>query len=160
MENNTEALIEGEDAKKKSANSEMGLEEVKNILSSLSLASVTIRDFLVVMRSDFDHTIAGEPYTGLLLLLNITTWKYFCRIWNQTVATGILVKEDQLVEVCKNHFCQGRPCLGCPHPGTRKYLKENFLISQTPVPFGLPRCPCIPCRARSWGCMFGSSIST
>ena len=67
---------------------ELGPEEVVNILTSVSLASVTVGDFLVVMRSDFDLTISGEPYTGLLMLLNKKTGKYFSRIWNQTIATG------------------------------------------------------------------------
>ena len=44
--------------------------EVVNFLSAVSLVSVSIRDFLVIMRSDFDLTISGEPYTGLTLLLN------------------------------------------------------------------------------------------
>ena len=62
--------------------------EVVNFLSAVSLVSVSIRDFLVIMRSDFDLTISGEPYTGLVLLLHMTTGKYLSRIWNQTVATA------------------------------------------------------------------------
>ena len=50
---------------------EVGIEDIVNLLSSASLVSVTVGDFLVIMRSEFDLTISGEPYTGLLLLLNL-----------------------------------------------------------------------------------------
>ena len=38
-------------------------------------------------------------------------------------------------EVCKGHFGQGRPCLGCPE-AERDALAAGpeFLVSQTPVP--------------------------
>lgn len=117
----------------------MGLSEVMNLLSSVSLASVTIGDFLVVMRSDFDLTISGEPYTGLVLLLNLVTGRFMSRIWNQTVATGTLVKASDLMEACENLFGQGRPCLGCPQGGNFKHRKKEFLISQTPIPRKIAR---------------------
>ena len=124
----------GDEGIKTETKLEMGLHEVVTTLSSVSLASVTIGDFLVVMRSDFDLTISGEPYTGLVLLLNLTTGKFMSRIWNQTVATGTLVKPSDLMEACENLFGQGRPCLGCPQGGNFKHGKEEFLISQTPIP--------------------------
>ena len=68
------------------------------ILSSLSLTSVTIGDFLVIMRSKFDLTISGEPYIGLVLLLNLKDGTYISRIWNQTVASGNVERPDQLRE--------------------------------------------------------------
>ena len=120
------------DIKKDDTQLKIGLDEVLNTLSSLSLASVTIGDFLVIMKSDFDLTISGEPYTGLLMLLNLTTGKYLSRIWNQTVATGIIVKVEHLVEACQNVFVQGRPCLG--FPDVDKHVKQECLISQTPIP--------------------------
>ena len=116
------------DIKKDDTKLIIGLDEVLNTLSSLSLASVTIGDFLVIMRSDFDLTISGEPYTGLVLLLNLKTGKYFSRIWNQTVATGIVVKECQLVEACENLFDQGRPCLGCPEGSKYECVKHHFWL--------------------------------
>merc|ERR1712223_1965827 len=87
---------------------ELGLQVVQNTLSSMSLVSVTIGDFLAVMRSDFDLTISGQPYTGLVMLLNLKTGKYLSRIWNQTVATGVIVKVEHLMEACQNIFGQGR----------------------------------------------------
>ena len=113
---------------------ELGLEEAKAILSSLSLTSVTVGDFLVVMRSDFDIIISGEPYIGLVLLLDIRAGKFLCRIWNQTVKTGILECADEFTEVCKDLFGQGRPCLGCPEEEKDQLVKHEFLISQTPIP--------------------------
>ena len=40
-------------------------EEVFSILSSLTLTSVTLGDFLVINRSNFDVMISEEPYIGL-----------------------------------------------------------------------------------------------
>ena len=40
-------------------------EEVFSILSSLTLSSVTLGDFLVINRSNFDVMISEEPYIGL-----------------------------------------------------------------------------------------------
>ena len=134
MEINTASAMGEEGIKSEETKLEIGLEDVTNILSSMSLASVSIGNFLVVMRSNFDLTISGEPYTGLVLLLNLRTGKYFSRIWNQTVATGNVVQEDQLIEACEIHFGQGRPCLGRPEEDKNKYVKEEFLISQTPIP--------------------------
>ena len=122
------------DILREEAKLEFDLEEVMDILSSVSLTSVVIRDFLVVMKSDFDLTITGEPFIGLTLLLNLKTGKYLSRIWNQTVATGNIVRADQFTEVCKDHFCQGRPCLGCPVKMKDEIGEKGFLISQTPIP--------------------------
>ena len=121
-----------EGVKREDIQLEMGLEDILSTLSSMSLASVTIGEFLVVMKSDFDLIISGEPYTGLVLLLNLTTGKFLSRIWNQSVATGTIGTVKQLVEACENHFGQGRPCLGRPEEVNNKH--GEFIISQTPVP--------------------------
>ena len=55
------------------------LEEAKGILASLSLTSVTFEDYLIVLRSEFDVNILGQPYLALMLLFNVksgkTCWK-------------------------------------------------------------------------------------
>ena len=113
---------------------ELGHEETMAVFSSLSLTSVTVGKFLVVMKSDFDLTISEEPYIGLVMLLNQKTGRYFSRIWNETVATGNIVGPGQLLEVCEEHFSQGRPCLGCPDEDEEKLCRKDFLVSQTPIP--------------------------
>ena len=55
---------------------EFDLEEAKGILASLSLTSVTFEDYLIVMRSEFDVNILGQPYLALMLLFNIKSGKY------------------------------------------------------------------------------------
>merc|ERR1712066_1054931 len=112
----------------------MDVKEAAGILSSLSLTSVMIGDFLVVMRSEFDLSISGEPYIGLALLLNLKSGRYLSRIWNQTVASGNIARGYQLAEVCKQHFGQGTPCLGHPEEERDILRKKKFLVSQTPVP--------------------------
>ena len=110
------------------------LHEAMGILSSLSLTSVTLGDFLVVNRSDFDVIISDEPYIALQLLLNLKTGRYLSRIWNQTVAVGHIVTAQQLRDICNNLFDQGRPCLGCPEGARDTLDRQDFLVSQTPVP--------------------------
>ena len=115
---------------------EFGLDEAVDILSSLTLTSVTIGTYLVVMRSEFDLTISDQPYIGLTLLLDLRTGKYISRIWNQTVALGDVAKGDHFKEACERHFGQGKPCLGFPDKEKEKSEVGTlgFLISQTPIP--------------------------
>ena len=92
-------IMEEEEIKREAAVLEFGLDTALGILSTLSLTSVTIGDYLVVMRTEFDLTISGEPYIGLVLLLKISNRTYISRIWNQTVASGSVEGPDQLREV-------------------------------------------------------------
>ena len=95
--------------------------------------SVTFRDYLVVMRSDFDVTIEGEPYLALMLLYNTRDGKFMARIWNQTVFTGSAPNLEQFVEACEKHF-SGKPCLGYPQVEEDEHSMQQFIISQTPIP--------------------------
>ena len=47
-----------------------GADQAVKVLSSLSLTSVAVQDWLVVMSADFDVTISGEPHLVLMLLYN------------------------------------------------------------------------------------------
>ena len=118
---------------------DFSLHEAMGILSSLSLTSITLGNFLVVNRSDFDVIIAEEPYIGIQLLLNLRTGRYLSRIWNQTVARGDIVTAQQLTDICNNLFDQGRPCLGCPEDTRDASEKQDFLISHTPIPRKIAR---------------------
>ena len=46
------------------------LSEARMALVELSLTSVTYGDFLVVLSSNFDAVIVGEPHLALMLLFN------------------------------------------------------------------------------------------
>ena len=93
---------------------QINLLEVKHVISTLDLTSVKVGNCLVIMRSEFDLSLSGEPYIALMLLVDLTSGKYISRVWNQTVATGSARDKGKLMEACKNIFCQGRPCLGLP----------------------------------------------
>ena len=54
----------------------------------MSLTSITFGDFLVVMRSDFDVNIYGEPYHAITLLYNVDTRQYLARYVREDVETG------------------------------------------------------------------------
>ena len=77
------------------------------MLASLSLTSVTFGRFLLVMRSECDVIIGGEPYVALMLWLNVDTGKFITRIWNQSVSTGDAPNLNQFMEACQTHFGQG-----------------------------------------------------
>ena len=94
------------------------LDEAQHTISELTLTSVRMKDFLVVMKSDFDFTISGEPYIAFMLLLDLKTGKYVSRLWNQTIATGTALRKEELLEACRSLFCQGRPCFGYPITAT------------------------------------------
>ena len=53
----------------------LSLDEIDSILFSLSLTSVTLGKYMVIMRSDFELTISGEPYTALVLLCGV--WQIY-----------------------------------------------------------------------------------
>ena len=84
------------------------LEEAKGVLASLSLTSVTFGRYLLVMRSECDVIIAGEPYVALMLWLDVQTGKFITRVWNQSISTGDASSIDQFVDACQTHFGQGK----------------------------------------------------
>ena len=106
--------------------SRIDLEEAKGVLASLSLTSVTFGRFLLVMRSECDVIIAGEPYVALMLWLDVQTGKFITRVWNQSVSTGDAATLDQFVEACQTHFGQGKSS-GCPIK-IRIWMSELKLI--------------------------------
>ena len=103
-------------------------------IAELSLSSLVLGDYLVIVKSDFDLVISEEPYLALMLLLNTRTGKYIARIWNQTVSTGILSSADQLRVACVKHF-EHRPCMGCPlSDNEHEETGSDLLTSHTPIP--------------------------
>ena len=88
------------------------LDEMRTALSEMSLASITIGEYLVVMNADFDAVVHGEPYLAITLLFNLRSRRFLARIWNRTVRLGEADRLEQFVSACRIHFGQGRPCLG------------------------------------------------
>ena len=72
------------------------IEDARRIISSQSLSSFKLGDFLVITNSSFDITICDEPYLALLLLYNLKCGKFIARIWNQTVEFGWAHKGHEL----------------------------------------------------------------
>ena len=112
---------------------DLNLEEVRGSLASLSLASVVIGDYLVVMKSEFEVFIDGEPYLALMLLFNKKSGFYKLKLWNQTILAGKNQSEDHLIEVCKQHFSQNKPCIGFPQE-VEECSQYERPLSQTPIP--------------------------
>ena len=111
-----------------------GQAEVESVCGRLSLSSVSLGKYLVVMRSGFDVVIAGEPYLALMLLLELDSGKFLTRIWNQTITRGCALSLEGFVEACETFFARnGKPCLGLPEDEDEQVM-QDFLVSQTPVP--------------------------
>ena len=49
------------------------------LATTTSLASLTMGDYVVVMNSDFDLTVRGEPYLALMFLLNAKNGRFMAR---------------------------------------------------------------------------------
>ena len=108
------------------------LEEAKGILASLSLTSVSFEDYLIILRSEFDVSILGQPYLALMLLFNVKSGKYISRIWNQTTSVGTAHTLEQFMEACQDLFGQGKPCVGCIED-EEGHVNHGYLVSHTPV---------------------------
>ena len=57
--------------------------EAQGALAAVALTSVAVGEYLLVLRSQFDVFVAGEPYPALMVLYNTTSGKVLRRIWNQ-----------------------------------------------------------------------------
>ena len=112
--------------------SRFDLEEAKGILASLSLTSVNFEDYLIILRSEFDVNILGQPYLALMLLFNVKSGEYISRIWNQTTSVGTAHTLEQFMEACQDLFGQGKPCVGCIED-EEGHVADGFLVSHTPV---------------------------
>ena len=112
---------------------QFNVDEARAAIDRLALMSAPAGDYLIVMNYGPDLTISDEPYFSLMLLINTKSGKYIRRMWNQTVAQGEMTTVEQVVELCKIHFYQGRPCIGYPMGDINEEF-HGFIISQTPVP--------------------------
>ena len=118
---------------------ELKLEEAVSVLQNLSLKWLTIGDYVVVMNSQVDATIGGEPYLALQLWFNVKSGKVIRRIWDQTVALEKVNNGKEFREACMSHF-NGRPCIGnLTHADVNEASPHDFVISQTPVPRRISR---------------------
>ena len=109
------------------------IQDISTAVNDLSLTTLLVGDFLVIVNTKPDVIIIDEPYLALMILLERKSGRYIRRIWNRTVGDGKLHSTDEIVELCKKHFFQGKPCLGCPWQGNEEDCK-GFLITQTPIP--------------------------
>ena len=82
----------------------VNLDEALTILGRLSLRWVTVGGYVVIMNSQVDATIGGEPYLALQLWFNVKSGKIIRRIWDQTVAVEEVSNGLEFREACMSHF--------------------------------------------------------
>ena len=118
QENGGTEAAQNNDAKKPSYSQA----EAETICSHLSLSSVSLGRYLVLLKSDFDVDIAGEPYLALALLLNLDSGKFFTRVCDQTVTRGHAHSRTPVclaLTRCREHpllFSTGRSTCVCIFP--------------------------------------------
>ena len=112
----------------KEKTNQFDLSEAKRALAALKLECLTIGDYLVVVRSEFDAFIEGDPYVALMLLFNMDSGEFIARIWSETVTVGSVQRLEDFLQACKDHF-HFRPCVGYPLKGDElegdTYLKPK-----------------------------------
>ena len=91
---------------------QFSLKEAVETCLRLGLNSVKLGGYLIVLNSDCDVVLCGEPYVALMLLFDLESGKFIARVWNKTVNVGEAVTKEQFGEACSSFFSQGRPCLG------------------------------------------------
>ena len=92
-------------------NNFMSVEEAAKIIADLGLSSLLLGDYMVIVKSDFDLILAGEPYLALMLLFNLRNGTFISRVWNQTVKRGVVSSTKQFVGECNKYFEQGSSSL-------------------------------------------------
>ena len=55
------------------------LNEAQSALRELRLETLLVNDYLVVVKSEFDSNIGGEPYIALMLLFNMKMGVFMAR---------------------------------------------------------------------------------
>ena len=105
---------------------EFDLDGARTAITGMSLVSVVLEDFLVIMNSKPDVIISEEPYFSQMILVEVKSGMYIRRLWNKTVERGKAVTVDQLVDLCNKHFFQGKPCIGCPQNSIEEEV-QNFV---------------------------------
>ena len=88
---------------------EFDLDGARAAITGMSLISVLLEDFLVIMNSKPDVIISEEPYLSQMILVEVKSGMYIRRIWNRTLERGKAVTIDKLVGICNQHFFQGKP---------------------------------------------------
>ena len=68
------------------------------------LTHVQLREWTMVLRTDFDLFFEDEPFTVVMLLLHLQSGQFLTRVWNKTIAEGFISDAKDLEVVIKNTF--------------------------------------------------------
>ena len=114
---------------------QFGHSEAQSVCENMSLNLVKCGSYLVVIPTEFDAVVLGEPYLAFMLLIDMKSGIYFTRIWNQTLVKGKAVLLRDFIEACVAFFGQNnKACVGYPIGDESDSSSHEFVISQTPVP--------------------------
>ena len=95
----------------------------ESICNHLSLSTVSLGKYLVLMKSDCDVVIAGEPYLALALLLDPDSGKFLTRVCDQTVTRGHAHSIEELVSVLCTTLIQCGPLISSSALSYEKEMK-------------------------------------
>ena len=71
---------------------------------TMGLNTVKVGSHLIILNSDYDVVLSGEPFVALMLLLHLDSGKFIARIWNETVTVGTASTIEEVMEACKSLF--------------------------------------------------------
>ena len=89
---------------------------------------------MIFLQQNFDVFIFDEPFLAAMLLFHTQSGDLLGRVWNKTVSRGRAVLLADFEDACRNHFGNGRLCLGFPQDDDEEEATKPFLVSQTPIP--------------------------
>ena len=68
------------------------------------LSLVSLNEWTMVVRTDFDLFYEDEPFNVVSLLLHSRSGQYLTRVWNKTIAQGVIKDDQDLDIVIRNTF--------------------------------------------------------
>ena len=114
---------------------------IENVILCLSevireehLASLQINGWILLLRSEFDCFIEGEPHQAFSFLFNVESGRFLSRVWGKTLDQGKVATIPSLIAKVRDTFNDRRmPCLGL-----KSFSEEgdsNSLAMPTIFPF-------------------------
>ena len=73
--------------------------------ATTSLVSLTVGEYVVVVNSEFDVTVRGEPYLALMYLLNVRSGKFMAREEFSTIYSVLHLAVAPLISQCAFRIC-------------------------------------------------------
>ena len=68
------------------------------------LTSVTLNEWTMLLRTDFDLFYEDEPFSVIMLLIHLKSGQFLTRVWNKTISQGVIKDVEDLENVIRSTF--------------------------------------------------------